>query len=445
MDKRLRPETGDIDREHARANIFRFTRAEVIDLLIASGVKEEDFKALSYDRKFSVAQGFQHGDDKVFSPDDFTQIQIRDLQLLLLKTLDKQFGDPKPILLSENIEGEAFENNAQGPLSPNGVLNRQLRHMDLGNPPEITFHYARGAPHRSHQDPIAPPQKRGEKVLWQEPTAVFQQSGAQVNPDVESMPITPIHGTTTFFIKSQYPSQRVTCEDLERVQRSLDQAPWQESLATYGWHLIRPPRIRVFYANDVLYIGAEIPPSMMKMKNTHEYERAVTNYTRAIALLVFPGLEENIKLLKANTHLRSRFPIERYQRTTVLTMTDEVNITLGAEQRKVTINEEWHGDEVYGPHYQTGSGFVTGFLINEAYYEVYQHKTFHDLYTWAKNNNHLSKDLSEQDIHKKYEKSLADGTRNMIPEETILKAFQAELYMTLSGEIIRKNKEKVGN
>ncbi len=46
---------------------------------------------------------FQMGDDRVFSPKPFTQIQIRDLQLLLLKSIEQNSVDNAPLLIQKDL------------------------------------------------------------------------------------------------------------------------------------------------------------------------------------------------------------------------------------------------------------------------------------------------------------------------------------------------------
>ncbi len=137
IDNRLRPETRDIDRERARANIFRFENNVVTESLIADGVDRREFAALTYERDFSVAQGFQSGDDTVFSANRFTQIQIRDLQLLLLKTLDRLPG-PKPVLLSDKIDVDSFDLIEK---SVADILHAHQQDVSLGDEtPNIQIH-----------------------------------------------------------------------------------------------------------------------------------------------------------------------------------------------------------------------------------------------------------------------------------------------------------------
>ena len=115
--------------------------------------------------------------------------------------------------------------------------------------------------------------------------------------------MTAKHGTTIFFIKDPCSgAQLVSCRELEADHRSLDLTSWQPVLQDYGWNLIRPPRIRVFYADDVLYTDAEIPATMMAMTGDN-YQNTLIDYNRAIASLVFP--HTNISELPVNTHSHS--------------------------------------------------------------------------------------------------------------------------------------------
>ncbi len=426
IDNRLRPETRDIDREKARANIFRFENNVVTEKLLADGVDKDALARLTYDRDFSVRQGFQHGDDTVFSANRFTQIQIRDLQLLLLQTLDKLPGPP-PVLLSDKINVNSFERIEQ---SVAQVLHAHQGEIELGRgTPDIQIHSATGALKDAEEKAaIIYPDKATHQIH-------------DATSDVAAMPITPKHGTTTFFIKDPtHGAQLVSCRELEADQRSLDLTEWQPVLEGHGWNLIRPPRIRVFYANDVLYIGAEIPAKMVSMDD-EAYETAMTDYTRAIASLVFPHTA--ISELPVNPHLRSRFPTERGERGEVLSLSHSHTMAWGEGERKAHISLFNHGDSRYLPHYQTGSGFVTGFLINEVYADIYQHKTFHDLYAWAMKNGHLGKGVSEEKVKAQYTRVLKQGG-DKVAEEHRLQAFQTELFMALSRDIIDENKAKVG-
>ena len=66
---------------------------QVTNLLLKSGVDEDKFGKVSFVRPFVPPEKgrkpvFQMGDDRVFSPNKFSQIQIRDLQILLLQSIE---------------------------------------------------------------------------------------------------------------------------------------------------------------------------------------------------------------------------------------------------------------------------------------------------------------------------------------------------------------------
>lgn len=107
--------------------------------------------------------------------------------------------------------------------------------------------------------------------------------------------IMPTYVIMTFFIRNPNPprEQLVTCEELAQDKRSLELSEWQVVLEEYGWCLIRPPCTHVFYANDILYVDAEIPARMITTDGV-----IITNYFRAIASLVFPHV--NISVLPVN-------------------------------------------------------------------------------------------------------------------------------------------------
>ena len=349
------------------------------------------------------------------------------MQLLLLQTLDHLPGH-QAILLSEKINIDSFADIEQSVAS---VLYAHKGDISLGiGTPDIQIHTATGALRDSEE----------KSAIIYPDKAKFQMLNA--SSDLAAMPVTPTHGTTTFFIKNPMPpgEQLVTCEELEHDQRSLDLTEWQPVLKEHGWSLIRPPRVRVFYANDVLYIGAEIPASMMAM-GQEAYLAAVTDYTRSIASLVFPHI--NISELPVNPHLRSRFPTERGEHGEVLSTAHAYNMSWGEEERTANISVFNHGDSRYLPHYQTGSGFITGFLINEVYADIYQHKTFHDVYEWARVNGHLGIGTSEEKLEQKYAHIIEIGGDD-VTEKMITQAFQSELFMALSRGIIEENKSKVG-
>lgn len=435
IDDRIRPETRDFDRERSRANIFRFENEVVTESLIKDGVDPEALEKVSYDRDFSVQQGFQFGDDTVFQAARFKQIQIRDLQQLLLDTL--YASPPFPLLWKEKIDLSSYE-RIEASMTEKLIEKGICREREFQ---EIHIHIATGveadtAKQKAKQTLVYPANMQYDMRVH---SPTHEQSDRAASPDVAAMDVLPLHGTATFFLKNPEQNVDLSCKQLEEDQRSLDLTPWQEILPSHGWKLLRPPRVRIFYANDVLYIGTEIPEQMNNFDKA-EYERQLTDYTRAIAKLAFPNLP--IDKLRANTQLRTRFGTPR----------GEGGVVLGAKHR--TSGEQSHtvtrifnhGDARYLPHYQTGSGFVTGFLTNNVYANVYQHKTFHALYEWAKKENHIDKTLSEKALLAKYTKQIsANKSEPTTPVEgDLLSVFQDELYMALSRDIIEHNKEKVG-
>ncbi|WP_141650430.1 hypothetical protein [Legionella massiliensis] len=415
IDDRLRPEHKDIDRVRARANIFRFENEDVTAKLLADGINQEKLLGLMHQRQFSVRQGFQHHDDKVFSSKPFSQIQIRDLQLILIDTLCEDEANP-PLLIKKKLDvdsNEAIQREVAMVLYNNRA---SLEGIDEEN--DIKIHVATGALHDDDQQ---------AQIVYPEKIKV-QVNGA--TDDVKAMPVTPLHGTTTFVITG-----KLSCDQLRRNQRSLDLTPWQEPLAAFGWHLVRPPRIRVFYANDILYIGAEIPAAMNGMEDKNAYELAITDYTRKIASLVFPDLD--IASLPVNPYLRSRFPTPRGERGVVIHAAHQQSLQWGEGQLEADVSIMHHGDSRYLPHYQTGSGFVTGFLQNELYAEIYSRNNFADLIEWASaKDNAFHMDAAK--VIDSY-MALAD-----MDEKRAVELFQAELFMTYSREIIEENKRKVG-
>ena len=422
IDTRLKPDERQINRELSRANIFRFENNQVTQKLLEDGISIEDWEKVSYNRDF---KHFQHGDDTVFTQNEFAQIQIRDLQQVLLTTLDKKSNDnsPLPILLNAKVDDASFES------TEHSVLNILQTQGLIGTAsPNIQIHVATGA----LQD-----DEKKDSIIYPD-KAHYEMKGAAA--DITAMPVKPTHGTTTFIIDKD---PKITCDELKAHQTSLDFTQWKEPLKEFGWTLMRPPRIRVFYANDVLYIGAEIPADMMGMEK-EAYEETVTAYTRAIAGLVFPGIQDRISKIPVNPHLISRFETVRGERgqvlnTVHLNTVHKDTITIDGIERHANVQLFNHGDSRYLPHYQTGSGFVTAFLQNEIYAQIYKPQHFNDLFTWAKENKHLPDNQTNEQIRAQYTKML--GTAD---EGSLLQAFQTELYMALSRDIIEHNKDKVG-
>lgn len=431
IDDRLRPESKDIDRERSRANIFRFENDEVTAKLIADGVSKEKLKTLIHQREFSVAQGFQHQDNKVFSAKPFSQIQIRDLQVLLIETLFELGDENEPLLVKTNLDVSSND-TIQQQVAAILYQNKEALEIDKIEMPEISVYdeYVLSQAIKIHvATGVLRSDDKQHQMVYPEKVKHYM---VDTTEDIRAMPVTPLHGTTTFII-----TDKLTCDQLKENQRSLDSTQWQPALAEFGWKLVRPPRIRVFYANDILYIGAEIPASMMDMPNRNAYEEAITDYTRTIASLVFPDLD--IQSLPVNPHLRSRFPTPRGERGEVIHTTPEQKLEWGDDSLEADITIMHHGDSRYLPHYQTGSGFVTAFLQNELYAEIYSRNNFRALLTWARQKDAtVYLGLDEKSLCKTYKK-LANND-----EKQALEIFQAELFMTFSRDIIEENKKKVG-
>ncbi|STX28402.1 Uncharacterised protein [Legionella beliardensis] len=417
IDNRLKSD-GNINRENGRANIFRFETEDVTDKLIADGVDKNYLLSFMHQRDFSVAQGFQQGDDNVFSSKPFSQIQIRDLQHALIETL-KEKG--KLYLVSEDFNTSSLKilrKQVSNYLKINGFVDN-----------DVHIHVATGALRGDKKDEIIYPDKATHHLK-------------HTTDDVAAMPVVPVHGTVTFFIKNKHDKPIITCDELQANQRSLDLTDWQEPLKQFGWNLVRPPRIRVFYANDILYIGTEIPMSMMNNEDAADYEEKVAEYTRQIAQLVFPDLKERIENLEANKVLRSRFPTGRGEAGQVIIATKTI-----INEQKVNISLFNNGDSRYLPHYQTGSGFVTGFLQNELYADIYQHQSLEALVQWAQVSGHLEPGQTAEHVREEYKKWIQPSDEQDsqdADEQAILRAFQQELYIYLSREIIEENKAKVG-
>lgn len=443
VDKRLNLKGNEprLNRYRARANIFRFETDEVTKLLIQEGVDPYDMSPLIFEREFDpvTSQGrtakkpvFQMGDEQVFSAKPFTQIQIRDLQLLLLQSIEKNSGENSLLFLPEDLP-EPFTDHARFILA---LVENEERFSSWfkGNKNEkqnIHIHVATGA--------LSGDEEKDEIIYSDQTQASGPTHDQHTTADVSRMTVTPTHGTVTFKIDPSF------LETLRDNQVSLDDTEWQKNLKSFGWNLIRPPRIRVFYTNDILYIGAEVPHSMYSLEQKHVYEQEVTAYTRRIAKLVFPNLHAKIQELPVNTRLRSRFPTQRGQRGEVLKMEPRTS-----ERGKLTrqnITTYYHGDSRYLPHYQTGSGFITAFLENELYVAIYQYKSIDSLLTWlyeqADTPGIEDQYTKEQVIHQ-YSQDIPLGATEELKEQYALEAFKAELFKQRSLDIIEKNQEKVG-
>ncbi len=438
IDKRLQPEHRNINRATARANIFRFETEDVTAKLIEDGVFEEELFPLIHQREFSVEQGFQSGDDKVFSSKPFTEIQIRDLQLLLMKTIDRKAGVNLPLLIARDLgkNENGTDKSQSDELTEEVALvlreHQALLDIDPSEKQDIKIHVATGVLTDAKMKPVKGkkgqeiPEKAKHGIIY--PDRITNNIG---NPteDVAAIPVIPLHGTATFII-----TNRISQDELQENQRSLDLTPWQARLQKFGWNLVRPPRIRVFYANDILYIGTEIPVQMKSMSK-EQYQQQIGEYTRAIAGLVFPDLP--IHSLPINPQGFPHFPTGRGERGDVIYFNPNQELPWGEETIKANVNLWIHGDSRYLPHYQTGSGFVTAFLQNELYDEIYSCHSFAELVEWLRGKAGVE-DTDPRSLQRKY-MEIANGDA-----EIALETFQIELFMAYSHDILDENKKKVG-
>lgn len=407
VDKRF-TEKGEINPFSARANIFRF-ETEITESLIEDGVNRAEFERLIYNREFDCVKGFQYLDNLVFSNKQFSQIQIRDLQKILLDTLKKSHNPPMLHSIPEGI-------NIDDPVRFKNQISDLLQEEKVKSDESVQIHVATGAQSQGNPKKNMIIYSDGKGVSSQEP----------VSTELMNMVIVPVHGTTTFNLED-----KISCEELEEAQLSLDQVDWDKQLVSqYGWKLIRPPRIRVFYANQILYVGAEIPVSIYSA-NPFERKSKLEAYTRTITKMIFPTLADRLDHLVANTDLQNTF----------LTLRGEYGqaVFISWDRRKYTIFH--HGDRRYLPHYQTGSGFVTAFLQNQIYSEIYRRNSLKQLTKWAKSETIKKLRGNFSYILGKYQKAFSG--KKLVRE--ILTAFQAELYITLTRDVIEANKEKVAH
>ena len=281
-----------------------------------------------------------------------------------------------------------------------------------------------------------------DEIIYPDQTDIPGPSSEEnLTSDVALMTVTPVHGTVTFKIDPSY------LETLRSNQVSLDDTAWQAPLKEFGWNLVRPPRIRVFYTNDILYIGAEIPHNMNSIKDRAKYEEQVTAYTRQIAELVFPTLKAQIHELPVNEHLRSRFPTARGQRGEVVKI--ERTDAESSELLHDNVTTFYHGDSRYLPHYQTGSGFITAFLENELYVNVYKQKSIDELLVWLYSQPgtegiKVDDRYTKEKVIAEFSRDLPEATPPAVREEYALEAFKAETFKQRSLDIIEHNQEKVG-
>ena len=438
FDKRVSFE-GRLDRDNARANIFRFPVSEK-QSIIDNGIPSAEFDKVSTERDFSEKEGFQSGDKIIFGDERFTQIQIRDLQQLYLTQLkgpntsfiliniDLSDYPKEQVFIRQKILASITREMAS---TNDATKMAELMSAQLAIHRGFTCHIAVGALSESTtKNAIIYPPKSDTRYL------------DGISPDLAEMYVTPHHGTVTFQLKN------IKAEALVSLTESLDDARWEDSLNAHGWSLLRPPRVRLFYANDIMYIGTEMPASFAvdvdeSGRPTERYKNRAILFARQIAALMIPAKIRPILFSPAN-YEGVNGP------TYFLTHRGETGNVLHDTYDSLVI---YHGDSRYLPHYQTGSGFLTAIEQNKVYVNIYLKKTFSELYQWAKEAGYVSETESIIDVKKRYgyqEEDIKDIEPLYVRitkwrlRNWALQGFQADLYMLVTRKILDENKEKVG-
>lgn len=387
------------NRDQSRANIFFFNQTTANDIknrLTQYGIHENELKNAMYQRNFGLEKHHLPGQS-------FFMIQIRDLQNLFIRALHYIFNS-KPnqlILLSQNITTDENQMTFE-------VMEVLEKNNLLHPTSKVKIHSATGAFRATTKNSIVyPPQ--------------FSAPNHITSPDVEAMPIIPLHVTGTFNIHEL----SISCESLEKNQQALVNTNWRTPLAKYNWTLVRPPSVRVFYSDDILYIGAEYPASILNEKNVEKRRLLATGYLQQILNLMFPNVP--IEALTTNQGTGVEFETlrgEHGQFEMKTPLFDNVSILR-------------HGDARYLPHYQTASGFVIAQAQNDLYVQIQIHQTFDTLYAWAKQKKLITNKTQAQ-VYEKYSKLLGTDT------DKILDAFKLELFNAGARDIIDENKLRVG-
>lgn len=433
VDNRLILDGGDVrfDRARARSNIFRFT-TDYTQKLFDLGIAPTDFDKLSHRRNFED-RNFQANDDNVFGRKAYDQIQIRDLQQLLIEAIIRESGGQVKFA-KEKIEGK---------LNEEAEVRQQLAKVIPASyqADDVELHIATGA----LRDDV-----ESASLLY--PSQMDSGTKREPSPDTVGMPVTPEHGTQTFQLPGNFKQNNRLRAELAKSQVSLDDTQWQSALAAQGWNLNRPPRVRIFFANDILYIGTEVPQSFKDLAGQDRkdggtrYKQAIQDYTKTIASLVFSGLKVNVDGALKSTYgvlsgaeltpvQHAQFNTARGERGVVLQTFANPNV---AAEVRGQIRVHHGGDRRYLPHYQTGSGFVTAFVVNLLEEDIYSKSSFEELIAWAKENGHLDKETEIAKIKAQYAKFT--GSSN---EQVQFLAFRDELFTTVSRDIINENKQKV--
>ena len=396
----------EFNRDSARANIFfldKKTADSLTQTLKKHGISDEILRGLMYERQFGL--------EKTKNPSpSFFMIQIRDLQNLMIRALQYLFNAKSNalFLINEKIPQDLPDDAMFSQVE--FILNKQGINTDKN---DIKIHIATGALSNTNDN---------NRIIY--PAKFSHPHQSAISPDLEAMPIEPIHVTATFNIDGG----QISCQQLEERQQALVTTNWRDSLSKHHWNMVRPPAVRVFYAHDVLYIGAEYPAEIATVKDRSKRETQARLYLQAILNLMFPELP--INTLTVNKGSGVEFDVKRGEHGQFYTAPKSVS----TQDNNITIFR--HGDARYLPHYQTASGFVIAMSQNELYTEIYQHKNFSSLYQWAKNKKIPEK--SETEVLRAYKKLL-------INDNDILEAFKTELFDAASQDIIDANKIKVGD
>lgn len=384
-------------RDNARSNIFFFdqnTAESIKKRLTAQGIHAAEISKQMYERHYGLEKQDRAGQS-------FFMIQIRDLQNFFIRALYSIFEYKADSLffISKKLSSDekTMTQEVMALLEENHIKEDQVK-----------IHLATGA----LQD------NNTESILYPAQAKI----ATQISPDVNAMPVVPLHITGTFNIQETSIKNEIeiSCEELENQQQALATTQWKDPLIQYGWTLVRPPSVRVFFSHDVLYIGTEFPASIASETNKTKRETLSRGYLQAIAKLMFPHIPIEALTLK----LGADFKTERGEHGQFQTTNENITILR-------------HGDARYLPHYQTASGFVIAQAQNDLYAQIQQQTTFSSLFEWAKTKK-LIENKTEAQVLKSYTKMLGDNPHQ------ILEAFKSELFNAGARDIIDANKAKVG-
>jgi hypothetical protein len=357
IDDRIRLASRDFDRSSLSTHLFYFENDTIKQSLLATGVDEQELDALSQDHSVLPEQAFELKGNKGVERKRFKQIQVRDLQQILIHALDKTA--PRPIFLNAKINLGLATNLQNQSLEldetlENAVINLLLEQglLNTVDQKEVDIHVA-----------------------------------SEPRDEVKTA---TRFGTLRFFIKDQSTGkEHLSCNVLEEARSSLNESTWQNDLKFHAWDLIRPPRVKVFYAHDVLAIYAELPESLNSQDISLEQE-PVNHYFFSLAKLIFPSLATTLSQLPVQFDLHPSFSPIRADEALAIGKQHQQAIEWNEKSSSILTRLLKHCDARYLPHTQTGSGVITGFLLNELFTDIYCQQHVDDLLAWAKAQGHLS-------------------------------------------------------